>query len=98
MENKIFEFKTLTTKDMIDYINENAPDKRTWFYAEAFETKDGKELYNHLKAKKAFCKEFFPDLLPVKKTREKATKQLEDWFNDKDFQKEVEAIRKAKQG
>lgn len=98
MENKTFEFKTLVAGDMIDYIKKNAPDKLTWFYTEAYEiTKDGKELYNHLKAKKAFCGEFFPDLLPVKKTRVKATKELEDLFNnDTDFKKQVEELRKAK--
>lgn len=101
MENKVFEFKTLSTEDMIEYISKNAPKERAWFLTKAYETKETKEgtkkVYNHLKAKRAFCEKFMPELLPVKKARVKATKTLEDWLNDADIQKEIAEIEKAKQ-
>lgn len=85
MEKKVYDFKTLSLQDMVDYIKANAPEEdKAWFKKEAYvlkETKEGKvEVYNHLKAKKAFCKRYMPEIIPVAKPKApKASELLANW-------------------
>jgi len=82
MEN--FDYKTMILEEMVAYIKKNAPQDKEWFLGEAYvykNTKEGrKKVYNHLKAKKAFCERYMPDIIPVKKEKEpKASEILENW-------------------
>ena len=98
MEEKKYEFKTLKIEDMIQYLKENAPDEIAWFLTEAYHertTKKGKKItvYNHLKAKRAFCEKFMPDIVPPKREpKERATKILEEWLNDTEIKEKMQEI------
>ena len=79
-------FKKITLEEMKDFISANYPNDKAWFKSIAFDTitkEDGTEekKYNHLKAKKAFCKKYNPDLIPVAAAPKKPTAKelLEDW-------------------
>ena len=71
---EVFEYNTITLEDMVDYISTEAPEDKSWFKKSAFvtrETKEGKKVpvYNHLKAKRAFCQKYMPDIIPVAKPK-----------------------------
>lgn len=74
-------YKKITFEDMVDYIETKAPKDKAWFKENAFALdKFGNYKYNHLKAKKAFCERYMPEIIPPKK--EKApnkTDILKDW-------------------
>lgn len=78
-------FKKISIDEMKAFIEENYPDDKAWFKSIAFETitkEDGKTIqrYNHLKAKKAFCERYNPDLIPVAKPKKPTAKDLfQDW-------------------
>lgn len=69
-------YKQINAQFMYDYICNNAPDKKKWFKEVAFD-ENGK--YQHIKAKKAFCEEFMPEMLPKKKEEKKASDLFKDW-------------------
>lgn len=48
------------------------------YYVEVAGSK-AKPAYNHLKAKRAFCQEFMPDILPVAKTNIKIENPILSW-------------------
>lgn len=69
-----YDYKTITLEDMVTYIEENAPQDKAWFKQEAFvKTVNKKEKtiskYNHLKAKRAFCQRYMPEIIPVAKEK-----------------------------
>ena len=89
MEEK-FDYDTITFEQMKEYIEKNAPKDKAWFKKQAIgkrkiKDKDGNvkkviETYNHLKARKAFCERYMPEIIPVAKPKkEKVTKILETW-------------------
>ena len=73
------DYNHLKRQEMMDFIAEKHPDKKEWFKQIAFEDKNGNKLekYNHLNAKKKFCKEYAPSLLPKKKAKGKDV--FADW-------------------
>lgn len=90
MAKTIFEakegFKKITLEEMKAFIEEHYPQDKAWFKEMAFDTitkEDGtkEKKYNHLKAKKAFCEKYNPDLIPVAAAPKKPTAKelLEDW-------------------
>lgn len=85
-----YDYNKLSFVEMKEYILKNAPKDKAWFKKIAIGTRKIKdkngnvtktiEVYNHLKAKKAFCERYMPDLIPVAKPkREKITKILDEW-------------------
>lgn len=69
-------FKKITAKDIKDYIETNYPQDKAWFKDVAFT--NGK--YNHLKAVRAFCEKYAPDLIPVAKEKApKASDMFANW-------------------
>lgn len=89
MAKKIFEakegFKKITLDEMMEFIEANYPDDEEWFESIAFDTitkEDGTQdtKYNHLKAKKAFCEKYNPDLVPVAaEPKESAKDKFAKW-------------------
>lgn len=75
------DFKTITFDDMVEYIEKEAPSfKKEFKEAALVENKHGVVRYNHIKAKYAFCKKFFPDLIPQKKPKApNKTDILNEW-------------------
>lgn len=78
-QEKEYKYKTLKFEDMADYIEENAPQDKQWFMKASMKLmpekeKDGTtkmvEKYNHLQAKREFCKKYMPEILPKKKNEE----------------------------
>lgn len=89
MEQK-YNFNTLTFEEMKEYIEKNAPKDKAWFKQHAMgkreiKDKDGNvkkviEVYSHLKAKRAFCERYMPEIIPIAKPKkENKTKILENW-------------------
>lgn len=87
---KNYNFNKLTFEEMKEYIEKNAPNDKAWFKKEATGTrqikdKDGNvtktiKVYSHLKAKRAFCERYMPEIIPVAKPKkENVTKILEEW-------------------
>lgn len=86
---KGYNYKTLTFEEMKEYIEKNAPQDKAWFKGVAFGNRvikdnDGNakktiNVYSHLKAKKAFCERYMPEIVPVAKEKTSVTKILEDW-------------------
>lgn len=74
-------FKDITLQDMMDYIDEKAPDFKDDFKKVALlKNKNGDVRYNSAKAKTAFCAKFMPELLPKKKAPKKTkTDILKEW-------------------
>lgn len=78
------DYKRMKLEDMMKYIEENVPQDKSWFKAIAFEDikhKDGtvEKTYSHLKARKAFCERYMPEIIPVAKKKEKASDKLLNW-------------------
>ena len=74
-------YKKITFEDMVNYIEKEAPNDKKWFKGVAMSLdKKGNLKYNHLKAKKAFCEKYMPELIPTKK-EPKTNKSdiLKDW-------------------
>jgi hypothetical protein len=87
---KDYNFNKLTFEEMKEYIEKNAPTDKAWFKKEAMGTREIKDkngnvtktikVYSHLKAKRAFCERYMPELIPVAQTKkENVTKILEEW-------------------
>ena len=74
-------YKKITFNDMVEYIENNASKDKAWFKGEAMALdKKGNLKYNHLKAKKAFCERYMPELIPTKKeTKTNKSDILKDW-------------------
>lgn len=73
-----WDYKRITLEDMIRYIDaiddaEEREAEKKWFKSTAL-NEDGK--YNHLKAKRAFCRKYIPSIIPVAK---KKADILKDW-------------------
>ena len=93
METKKYDYKTLTVDEMIDYIVNKAPQDKAWFKSKAYDVvkdKNGEVVkdengknklrYSHLKAKRAFCERYMPEIIPVAKEKKKnKTDILKDW-------------------
>jgi hypothetical protein len=84
MQMEKFDYKSIILEEMVAYIKKNAPQDKDWFLNEAYvykTTKDGrKKVYNHLKAKRAFCERYMPEIIPVAKAKApKASEILENW-------------------
>lgn len=88
--DEVFIYDELTVEQMKEYIEKNAPDDKAWFKKVAIgkrEIKDSEgnvkktiKAYNHLKAKRAFCERYMPEIIPVAKPKkENKTKFLENW-------------------
>ena len=69
------EYKKITLEEMMQYIEKNAPKDKEWFKSVALE--NGK--YVHLKARKAFCEKYMPEIIPTKKEVEKKSEKLLNW-------------------
>lgn len=69
-----FDYKKLTLAEMMDYISDNAPEDKAWFKSIAL-NEEGK--YQHLVAKREFCKRYMPEIIPVPKP--KKSDILADW-------------------
>ena len=75
-------FNKISFDDMADFIEANYPEDKAWFKEVAFQNKDGEKVdkYNHLNAKRQFCKKYAPELIPVAKEQKvPVTKRLADW-------------------
>ena len=74
-------YKKITFEDMVEYIEKNAPKDKSWFKENAMAIdKNGTYKYNHLKAKKAFCEKYFPELIPQRKEQKpNKTDILKNW-------------------
>jgi hypothetical protein len=74
---KKLEFKKITFEDMKEYIEQNEPQDKEWFKSIAI---DEKGRYQHLIAKKEFCKKYMPEIIPQAKPK-KETKAdiLANW-------------------
>lgn len=74
-------YKDITLEDMMNYIDEKAPDFKADFKKVALlKNKNGEVRYNSASAKHAFCEKFMPDLLPKKKAPKKTkTDILNEW-------------------
>lgn len=84
MQMEKFDYKTIKLEDMVAYMKKNAPQDKEWFLSIAYEqveTEDGmKNIYSHLKAKRAFCERYMPEIIPVAKPKQpKASEILENW-------------------
>ena len=82
---EVFDYNKITLGDMVQYIEEKHPEDKNWFKKSAFVTKESKEgkktqVYNHLKAKRAFCQKYMPEIIPVAKPKEpKKSDLLANW-------------------
>ena len=74
-------YKKITFEDMVEYIEKNAPKDKAWFKETAMVVdKKGNYRYNHLKAKKAFCERYMPEIIPQKKeAKPNKSDILKDW-------------------
>lgn len=71
------EFKKITLDDMMNYIDEHAPNDKAWFKSIAIGS-DGK--YHHLETVRAFCNKYMPEIIPVAKPKgETPTDRLKKW-------------------
>lgn len=73
-DNKFY--NEMTFDYMVDYITKNAPKDKDWFKSVAL---DSKGKYQHLIAKREFCKRYMPDKLPTKKERVNKSDFLKNW-------------------
>ncbi len=84
------DYKKITLDEMVNFIAKNAPDDKAWFKSMAFDkvkkmNDNAEEVivdkYNHLKANRAFCLRYAPELVPVSKKPVKPTAKeiLKDW-------------------
>ena len=74
--------KKITLDEMMDYIEKNYPNDKSWFKEVAFQDKDGNKVdkYNHLNAVRQFCKKYAPELLPKAAEKKPApTERLKNW-------------------
>lgn len=71
-----YKYKQLTTEQMKEYIEKNAPADKAWFKSVAFD-ENGK--YQHLIAKKAFAERYMPEIVPVAKAVVKKSDMFADW-------------------
>lgn len=70
-------YRKIKLDDMIEYIETNAPQDKTWFKSIAF---DEKGKYQHLKAVKEFCDRYMPDIVPKGKPKApNKSEKLKDW-------------------
>jgi hypothetical protein len=73
-------YKKITLQYMMKYIDENAPEDKDWFKGVAMtENEDGEMVYNHLVAKKEFCKKYMPDAIPEKTVKKTKADILNEW-------------------
>ena len=93
MENKEYDYKTLSFKEMAEYIEKNKPQDKAWFKSVAFDVvkdregnivldKDGKDKlkYSHLRAKREFCERYMPEIIPTaKEKKQNVSDILKDW-------------------
>lgn len=93
MEKKEYNYKTLSFKEMVEYIEKNAPQDKKWFKSIAYDVvkdkdgnivldKNGKDKlkYSHLRAKREFCKKYMPEIIPVAKEKKPNVSDiLKDW-------------------
>ena len=88
--NKKYNYNTLSFEEMKEYIETKAPQDKAWFKENAYgerkiKDKEGNvkktiQTYSHLKAKRAFCERYMPEIIPVAKPKkEKVTQILENW-------------------
>ena len=69
-------FKKITFDNMVDYIEQSAPNDKAWFK----ELIDSQPKYNHLKTVRAFCEKYNPSLIPVAKApKAKKTDRIANW-------------------
>lgn len=72
-----FEFKKITLADMMSYIEDEHIEDKEWFKSVSLDA-DGK--YNHLRAVRAFCSRYCPELVPAKKNpAPRKSDMLKDW-------------------
>lgn len=85
---KTLDYKTMTLDDMKAYIEENSPEDKDWFKSVAITNKTvkvggknkKKPVYNHFKARKAFCEKYMPEIIPVAKEKEPTkAEELLNW-------------------
>lgn len=61
-----WEYKKITYAMMKDYIKTNCLQDKDWFTSVALTTDEkGEKHYQHLKAKRAFCEKYMPELIPI---------------------------------
>lgn len=69
-------YNEMTLEYMKEYIEKNAPNDKDWFKSIAI---DSKGKYQHLVAKREFCKKYMPDKLPKRQTKPNKSDMLKDW-------------------
>ena len=74
-------YSEIKFEDMKAYIDEKAPEFKDEFKKSILvENKNGEFRYNHAKAKRVFCENFMPELIPEKKAPKKSKTQIiEEW-------------------
>lgn len=73
-------YKTITLEDMMNYIDEYAPEyKQEFKEAAIIELKTGEKRYNYMRAKRAFCQKFMPQLLPQSSHKPTKTEIIMNW-------------------
>lgn len=80
MADKVWVFNKITLDDMMEYIEANAPDDKAWFKEVAFDVRNQKKVYNHMKAVRKFADRYMPEIIPVKKVKEpNKSEKLNNW-------------------
>lgn len=84
------EWNKITFEYMKKYIEDNAPQDKSWFKSVAMVTTEVKEkdketkeekyvekqVYDHFKAREAFCKRYMPEIIPVAKPKNPTKAEL----------------------
>ena len=68
--------KKITLNDMVEFLNDKTKEEQEWFLGEAF---DDNGKYQHLKATRAFCGKYMPELLPNKSNKTRKSDILLQW-------------------
>lgn len=90
--------KYITTKDMLDYIDENCPNEKDWFIKVATEEyvveKEGKKViknkaheFDSFHAKSEFVKKFFPEKIKQNGKEKKSSDLFYEWAGIKKVSK-----------
>lgn len=77
-----FDYKHISLKEMMEYIEAEHPEDKEWFKEVAFQDKYGHTVnkYNHLNAKQEFCKKYAPGIIPKRKEKEEPlSNKLANW-------------------
>ena len=76
-----FEYDKITLEDMMAYIEEHEPEFKDTFKEAALITYKPTldKRYNYMRARKAFCEHFMPEIMPTKNKKPTKTEILLKW-------------------